>query len=85
MKHIHKYKRLESKNGWVTYRCVLSDCPHFLPMIEMALGRYCICWICDNQFQLESSNLRQVKPVCKLCAEDRARRREKLIAIGRKS
>ena len=62
--HIHKYKIIKYQTGFIIFRCVIEDCPHFL-RAELVLNRKCICWKCGNPFILKRTDL--MKPHCDNC------------------
>lgn len=63
-RHIHKYIRHKfHKSGTVVFRCVLSNCSHYLAP-AFVLGKMSLCWYCDNVFEMSKRSVRLKKPHC---------------------
>lgn len=84
--HIHKYERQKiGKNGHEIFRCMLPECTHNLPSIELAVGRLSLCWggcgdaVLINQ---EMYSRRIVHPMCDKCKAEKIRRRRELDNLG---
>jgi len=80
----HKYERIDvGTKGHVIYRCMLPDCPHFLPSITYVTGRLSLCWGCDDTCRITKEDIwHKVKhPMCESCKEERAQRREEMKQI----
>ncbi len=47
--HIHKYKRVKlgKDKTFITYRCMLPDCSHYIEQ-KLVVGRKSLCWKCDE-------------------------------------
>jgi len=66
-KHVHKFKRYTYKStGNAVYFCALPDC-NFKIGTEFALGKMCICWRCNQPFQMTQYSLRLAQPHCSNC------------------
>lgn len=76
----HKYERMKvGKNDHEIYKCMFPDCPHYLPSLELAIGRLSLCWgiDCHNTVEMTRdmvSNRKTVKPMCESCKEERKKR-----------
>ncbi len=89
--HVHKYERqLVGKKGHEVYRCMLDNCPHFLPTIELAVGRLSLCWGgCGEAVKIDKSmcgpsrESSMIHPMCDNCREERKLRREALMELGK--
>jgi hypothetical protein len=83
--HYHKYMRLNWPNGKPYYKCCEPNCPHYLPLADLAVGRESLCWgyLCNNLVLITKEDvMRQVKyPHCEECKEKRKEKREELKAI----
>lgn len=77
-KHVHQYQGIVmGKNGNFLYKCMLPDCPHFLPVTELAIGRSSICWGgCGNVVTITPDMVgrKLQKPRCDNCREERKQR-----------
>ena len=84
-KHIHKYQLITLKtSGRKVFKCMLPDCPHYLPEIELAIGRLTVCnGNCGETFAITQEHLSKTRPVCPNCKEIRLRRNLALMAVGR--
>jgi hypothetical protein len=71
--HIHKYELMDfGRHGKKTFRCILTNCPHFLPQISMAIGRLSVCWgDCGVPLELKPEHLTIKRPMCNECKEER--------------
>ena len=70
-KHIHKYQRIKYKpSGYTVYKCMLPNCPHFIPIKELVIGRPSICWRCGGPFTMSQATLLK-KPHCPECKRGR--------------
>lgn len=65
-KHVHKYRRHRYKTGNAVYFCALPDC-NVKTLPALALGKKCICWRCEKEFQLNEYSIRLAKPHCDDC------------------
>lgn len=77
----HKYERMEiGKKGHVIYKCILNDCPHFLPSDHLIIGRETICKSCSNTViydkEMFSQNIKNA--LCDECKEVRRKQQELL-------
>lgn len=75
----HKYERFNVGNkGWVVYKCILPDCPHFLSSPELVIGRETICKSCDNKMiftkQMCADEIKA--PLCEDCKEVKRKSKE---------
>ncbi len=63
-KHVHKYHKVN--NIWT---CALPDCSHFMPKNaeDFVLGKYSLCWECNDRFILNSENMKNEQPICEKC------------------
>lgn len=63
-KHVHKYLRvrLGKDKKFIVFRCVLTDCPHFIRR-EFIIGKRTICWRCGAEFVM-TAKTQQLKPHC---------------------
>lgn len=68
LNHIHKYKKELLGHNWHVFRCVLPDCPHYVP-VRLAIGRVCICWRCGAGFVLTGKHIKLTKPHCDDCTK----------------
>jgi len=70
-KHIHKYQQIKYKpSGYTVYKCMLPNCPHFIPIKELVIGRPSICWRCGGLFTMSQATLLK-KPHCPECKRGR--------------
>lgn len=79
-KHVHKYRRLSTTKGKPLWKCVLIGCPHVIYQEELVVGRETLCWTCGDKTVVKS--LKQARPVCDDCKEDRKDRMEKFRKLG---
>lgn len=70
---VHKYQRFKSKKDNPIFKCMLDNCPHYLPQDFLVLGRRTICWGCGLEFLMTRDKIHVNKPKCDGCIE---RRRE---------
>jgi hypothetical protein len=65
--HTHKYYR--HSNG--LWHCSgIEGCSHYVPKnMPEPVGRKCICWSCEKEFQLLPYHMNMDKPVCDACSE----------------
>lgn len=64
--HIHKYYKVTQSPSWIIFRCVLSDCAHYINE-KLIAGRKSICWVCNKPFTIPSTvNYKRLakKPAC---------------------
>lgn len=78
-KHTHKYQRINlgKKETYQVYRCMLTNCPHYLTP-ELAISRLSICWGCNIPFRLSTDDVRSTKPMCHNCRRERIERLDKM-------
>jgi len=80
--HYHKYERMNWPNGKAFYKCMEPNCPHYLPIATLAIGRESLCWgwQCNKLVVITKEDIQNEikKPMCQECKEDRMRRREEL-------
>jgi hypothetical protein len=67
-KHIHKLKKHKYKNGTAVFFCTLPDC-HYKLETPLALGKECLCNICDEPFLLNEYTIKLTKPHCNNCGK----------------
>lgn len=75
----HKYERMEiGRKGHVIYKCILPDCPHFLPSAHLVIGRETVCKSCSSSVvytkEMFSNDLKQA--ICENCREIKRRQAE---------
>lgn len=66
----HKYKRVQMRKdnpNWIVFRCMLPDCSHYLPTLEMVINKLSLCWGCEQQFLITKEHVERVKPTCESC------------------
>jgi len=83
----HKYQKVAlGKKGYMVYKCILLNCTHHMPSIEMMLGKLTLCHLCNDELSFTREMLvagREVtKPFCPSCRVVRLRAREALMNIG---
>lgn len=70
MKHkIHKYKRINissREKPYYVYKCMLPNCSHYMPP-HLVIGKYSLCWKCDESFIMLRSSAKLAKPYCGSC------------------
>jgi hypothetical protein len=80
--HYHKYQRLTWPSGKAYYKCMEPNCPHYLPVAELAIGRESLCWgfLCNNLVLITKDDIirKTQNPMCDECKEKRKERREEL-------
>ena len=91
--HIHKYERRRlgswKTKGHEVYKCVIPDCEHYVPHMELAVGHYSQCWgkveslgellDCPNEVEMTRHMIFSEKrkhPLCDSCRELRRQGRE---------
>lgn len=83
--HIHKYERTEvGRKGWVIYRCMLPNCPHFINE-ALIVGRISLCHgVCDGAVLYSQDDLNQKlkKPMCEHCRMLRKQQKEEISRIA---
>jgi hypothetical protein len=65
---IHKYKKELLGHDWAVFRCVLPDCPHYVPL-RLAIGRISLCWRCGAGFVMTGKHTKLTKPHCDECTK----------------
>jgi len=82
---IHKYKRMSvGRKGHEIYKCMLPNCSHYLPYVELAIGRLSACWGCGASVELTQDmvgDLKTVRPICEDCKKLRKEQRAVLAGI----
>lgn len=82
--HVHLYELVTfAKSGRQVFKCMLPMCTHYLPEIELALGRASLCHHCKETIVLTAEHLSVKKPLCMKCREIRKLRREALVSVGK--
>lgn len=71
--HVHKYKRAKLGKDYLVYKCMLPNCPHYLPR-KLVVGRQSLCWICAGQFIMSTESSSMTRPHCPQCTRRRPRR-----------
>lgn len=67
--HVHKLKKhLYKKTGNSIYFCTLPDC-HFKIDSALALGKRCLCNICNAEFLMTEASLKLFRPHCPDCGK----------------
>lgn len=78
--HFHKYERMSWPSGKPYLKCV--DCPHYLPVVELAIGRESLCWgpNCNKLVSITKEDIQKGLKhfVCDTCREERFENREAL-------
>src|SRR5688500_15107948 len=65
--HTHQYKKVRlSKGGAFVYRCMLSDCPHYISP-ALILGKSSICPSCHESFVIDKYASQRTFPICETC------------------
>jgi hypothetical protein len=84
--HVHKYERGTIGNGHEIYKCMLTNCPHYLPNVYLAIGRLSLCWgNCGDAVMLTQDMINKFKvkrPMCDSCRKERQERRAALAEIA---
>lgn len=72
MKHkLHKYQKVKfGLNGHEIFKCILG-CKHYLPAINLLLGRESECWRCGKPFVAIVTTITLKKPHCEDCTKGR--------------
>jgi hypothetical protein len=70
-KHYHKYIRIALNkkrkiDGARVYKCITPGCTHFIAE-NLAEGRLCLCWVCDELFTITKKAMKLKKPHCDKC------------------
>jgi hypothetical protein len=81
---VHKYKRMSiGRRGHEIYKCMRSNCTHYLPSVELAVGRLCACWSCGLPVEMTQHmiGLGTVRPICAACKKEKIQQREILASI----
>ncbi len=71
-KHIHKYIRRNigtKEKPTERYCCADSSCTHFMPSLQLVIGKDSICWECGDVFQISIDQVQNLikKPRCYEC------------------
>jgi len=82
-KHIHKYRKTDigaKGREYLVMQCAMPGCGHYLPHLNLAIGRESICWRCEDTFVMDVDHLSQANPHCNNCkrTEDDARRTQSI-------
>jgi hypothetical protein len=76
---VHKYELVQiGEKGYTVYKCMLSNCRHFIQK-ELAASRLSLCWgNCGNAVMITKGMIAEgrVRPLCDECKEKRKERRE---------
>lgn len=76
--HVHKYERGRVGKDHIIYKCMLPNCPHYLPHEYLALGRLCVCWGGCGDAVVISKEMVQTEmkhPMCDTCRLKRQEQR----------
>lgn len=67
-KHIHKYMHQQLKVIKV-WRCAAPECSHWMPphLEDLLMGRFSVCWNCNETFPLDERAMQDEQPVCINC------------------
>jgi len=69
--HTHQYKKVKlSKGGADVYRCMLSNCSHYIPP-ALLLGRESLCPSCHQVFTIDKYASKRTFPVCEDCRKSK--------------
>ena len=83
IKHVHQYQKMPyGSKGHEVFKCMIADCPHFMPQKELAIGRMHICWGCDKEMILNKAHMTVVKPKCDHCIENNAARLSRMANVS---
>ncbi len=78
--HTHKYEKTPmGKKGHEVYKCMIANCSHFLPTMEMAINAVSQCWGgCGGDVIITKEMVQQrvKKPRCPECRAELKRQRE---------
>lgn len=84
--HFHKYEKFTWPGGRSYYKCMQPGCPHYLPVMSLAIGRESICWgDCGRLVLITKEDVHNEikKPLCDECKKERADRKRELSELGR--
>jgi hypothetical protein len=83
--HYHKYECFRWPNGKPYYKCMLPNCPHYLPVANTVIGRESLCWgpECNHLVTLTREDVtREIRrPMCEDCKNKRKERKQELSSI----
>lgn len=66
--HVHKLKRHTYKTGTKVFFCTLPDCNYKIT-VQFALGKKCICNLCNAEFTMNEYSVKLAKPHCQNCSK----------------
>ena len=69
--HLHKYKRVKMGKSHIILRCMLPLCSHYLPHINLALGKMCACATCGEAMIIDKVSIKHANPHCDKCIKRR--------------
>lgn len=72
--HIHKYKKIKMGEDYKVYKCTLPGCPHYIRP-ELVVGRFSLCWMCEESFVMTEVSATRLKPKCQGCIDKTVARR----------
>lgn len=80
--HYHKYEKMTWPNGRIFYKCMEPNCPHYLPVATLIIGRESQCWgpNCNKLVLITKEDFQKgIKhPMCENCKALRLEKREEL-------
>ena len=83
--HYHKYERMQWPSGTIFYKCMQPNCPHYLPIADLVIGRESLCWghECNKLVLITKEDIAKkiLHPMCEECKEKRALRRDELRSV----
>jgi hypothetical protein len=83
--HYHKYERQTWPNGKPFYKCMEPNCPHYLPVAILVIGKESLCWgyLCNNLVQITKEDVAKgiKNPMCGSCKDKRKELKDELSRI----
>lgn len=73
-KGAHKYRRIQWRSrqktdtAYYVFKCQIPGCTTF-KVRELVIGDMCICWRCEDTFQMTYASTYLAKPHCPKCTE----------------
>lgn len=83
--HFHKYQRFIWPNGKHYYRCIETNCSHYLPILDLVINKESLCHgvNCNNLVLITQEDVSKgiVKPMCDSCRDKRKKEKEEMLRV----
>ena len=84
--HYHKYERMKWPNGNPFYKCMEPNCSHYLPVLQLVIGKESLCWgpNCNKLVIITRDDVNRGlrRPMCEDCRRERLEMRKAMKEIS---